>query len=38
MEKILCTVLRQAHEKQIEETMEVLEEGPESFYKSFLDR
>ena len=38
MEKILCTVLREAHEKQIEETMDVLEEGPESFYKSFLDR
>ena len=34
MEKILCT----AHEKQIEETMDVLEEGSESFYKSFLDR
>jgi hypothetical protein len=38
MEKILCTVLREAHEKQIEETMDALEEGPESFYKSFLDR
>ena len=38
MEKILCTVLREAHERQIEETMDVLEGGPEGFYKSFLDR
>jgi len=38
MEKILCTVLKEAHERQIEETMEALEEGPESFYKSYLDR
>ena len=38
MEKILCTVLREAHERQIEGTMDVLEEGPEGFYKSYLDR
>lgn len=37
MEKILCTVLSEAHKKQVEETMDALEEGPESFYKSFLD-
>ncbi len=33
MEKILCTVLREAHEWQIEETMDTLSEGPESFYR-----
>ncbi len=38
MEKILCTVLHQAHERQVEETMNALSEGPESFYKSYLDR
>lgn len=38
MEKIICTVLNAAHEQQIEETMDALEEGPESFYKSYLDR
>jgi hypothetical protein len=29
IEKILCTVLHEAHRRQIEETMETLEEGPE---------
>lgn len=38
MEKILCTVLNAAHQQQIEETMDALAEGPESFYKSYLDR
>jgi hypothetical protein len=38
MERILCTVLNAAHEQQIEETMDALSEGPESFYKSYLDR
>jgi hypothetical protein len=38
MERILCTVLSEAREWQIEETMGVLEEGPENFYKSYLDR
>jgi len=38
MEKILCAVLNAAHEKQIEETMDALSEGPVSFYKSYLDR
>ena len=38
MEKILCTMLNAAHERQIEETMDALSEGPESFYKSYLDR
>ncbi len=34
IEKILCTVLHEAHEQQIEETMETLSEGPEAFYKT----
>ena len=33
MEKIIATVLDEAHKQQIEETMDTLEEGPESFYK-----
>ena len=32
MEKIIATVLDEAHEQQIEETMDALEEGLESFY------
>ncbi len=38
MEKIVCSVLKMAHERQITETMDALAEGPDSFYKSFLDR
>ena len=37
IEKILCTVLHEAHRQQVEETMETLTEGPEGFYKSYLD-
>ncbi len=37
MDKIMCAVLREAHEGQVEETMDALEEGPEGFYKSYLD-
>ncbi len=37
IEKILCTVLHEAHEPQVEETMDTLSEGPEGFYKSYLD-
>jgi hypothetical protein len=37
IEKILCTVLHEAHERQLEETMDTLSEGPEGVYKSFLD-
>ena len=29
MDKIMCTVLREAHERQIEETMDALSDGPE---------
>jgi hypothetical protein len=34
IEKITVTVLHEAHEKQVEETMETLAEGPEGFYES----
>ncbi|MBA2377740.1 MAG: hypothetical protein H0V75_16740 [Rubrobacter sp.] len=37
MEKIICTVMHKAHKQQVEETMDVLSEGSESFYKSYLD-
>ena len=37
MDKIMCAVLREAHERQVEETMDTLEDGPERFYKSYLD-
>ncbi len=37
IEKILCTVLHEAHERQVEETMDTLAEGPEGFYKGYLD-
>ena len=37
IEKIICTVLHQAHKRQVEETMETPSEGPESFYKSYYD-
>ncbi len=33
IEKILCTVLQEAHEQQVEETMETFSEGPEGFYR-----
>ena len=36
IEKILCTVLHEAHERQIEKTMEALGEGSGSFYESRL--
>jgi hypothetical protein len=32
IEKILCTILHEAHSQQVEETMEALGEGPEGFY------
>lgn len=38
MEKILCTVFNEAHRRQVEETMQALEDGPERFYRSYLDR
>ncbi len=32
IETILCTVLHEAHERQIEVTMDTLSGGPEGFY------
>lgn len=32
IEKILCAVLHEAHERQVEETMRTFFEGPEGFY------
>jgi hypothetical protein len=37
IEKILCTVLDEAHKRQVEETTGTLSEGPEKFYRSQLD-
>ena len=37
IEKILCTVLHEAHGRQVEETIDTLSHGPEDFYKSYLD-
>ena len=36
MEKIIATVLHEAHERQIEEAMEALGEGPEGFTEATL--
>jgi hypothetical protein len=33
IEKIIATVLREAHERQVEEVMEALSEGSEGFYR-----
>ncbi len=33
IEKIIATVLDEAHKRQIEEVMEALSEGPEEFYR-----
>lgn len=38
IEKIVATVLRKAHERQVEEATDALEEGPEGLYGSSLDR
>ena len=38
MKKIVATVLHEAHGRQVEEAADALEEGPEGFYKSHLDR
>jgi hypothetical protein len=37
IEKLLCTVLDEAHKRQVEETTETLAEGPEEFYSDHLD-
>jgi hypothetical protein len=37
IEKIVATVLQEAHERQTQEVMDTLSEGPEGSYKSHLD-
>jgi hypothetical protein len=37
IEKILCTVLDEAHKRQVEEATQTLSEEPEEFYRSRLD-
>ena len=37
IEKIIATVLHEAHEQQTQEVTDTLSEGPEGFYKSYLD-
>ena len=37
VEKIRGTVLHEAHKCQIEKAMAILSEGPEEFYRSYLD-
>ncbi len=37
IEKIIATVLHEAHERQTEEVMDTLSEGPEGFYRSYPD-
>jgi hypothetical protein len=38
IEKIVAAVLHQAHERQTQEVMDTLSEGPEGFfYRSYLD-
>ena len=39
MEKIIATVLQKAHERQVEEATDALEEGPEASTKAtWIDR
>ena len=33
IEKVICIILNEAHERQVEETMETLAERPERFYR-----
>jgi hypothetical protein len=33
IEKILCTVLHEAHQRQVEETTNTLSKEPEGFYE-----
>lgn len=37
IEKIIATVLDEAHKRQTEEVMDTLSEGPEGFYRSYAD-
>jgi hypothetical protein len=37
IEKIIATVLHEAQERQTQEVMDTLSEGPEGLYRSYLD-
>ena len=37
IEKIIATVLDQAHKRQTEEVIDTLSEGPEGFYRSYAN-
>ena len=37
IEKLIATVLHEAHERQVEEVMETLSEGPEGYYKDYIN-
>lgn len=37
IEKIIVTVLHEAHKRQVEEAMETLGEGPDGFYQTPLE-
>ena len=37
IEKIVATVLNEAHEQQTEEVVHTLSKRPEGFYRSYLD-
>lgn len=37
IEKIIATVLQEAHERQTQEVVDTLSERHEEFYKSYLD-
>jgi hypothetical protein len=37
MNRILRAVLREAHERRVEETKDALEDGHEGIYRSYLD-
>ena len=36
IEKVIVTILQEAHQRQTEEVMDTLTEGPEGFYNSYL--
>jgi hypothetical protein len=37
IEKIVASVLNEAHDQQTEEVVDTLSKGPEGFYRSYLD-
>ena len=37
IEKIICTVIHEAHKRQVEEAMNTLSEDSDNFYKGYLD-